>query len=465
MKFIFIATLWLLVTCIAKIAFTHLKKKFNQIPESGLQIFLGLALAAIFSATGFSTQFYYFDAHTFFSFLLPPIIFDAGFFMPNRDFFNNFEKIMVFAVIGTVFNTFAIGGSLAFLSSYKLFSFNPKTSEMLLFASLISAVDPVAVIAVFEEMHVNKPLFVTVFGEALFNDAISVVLFGIFKSFTLAADSVQNIDYFYGIISFFIVSLGGVLIGVVTAFATALLTKYSQCAPVIASLIVFILSYLGYVVSEIFSFSSIIAAAVCGMTLRQFIRKNVDSESLSAIKTFTRNLAISSESFTFILLGLAVISVPHHWDTLFVIATIASCLIYRFVAILGLSWILGCLRNQKINLNEQLVMCFGGLRGAIAFGIVVSMSDEIEGKQMFTTATLAVIFFSVIIQGMIIRPLLKVLKIKTLTNEEISIPDEAGIQKMEISEPNENDNYYKRFKVFREKRFGWLTIRNLRNST
>ncbi|CAI2353002.1 unnamed protein product [Caenorhabditis sp. 36 PRJEB53466] len=417
MEFVFVAVLWILATCACKIVFTKIKKQnewINTVPESALQILLGLLLALLFYWTRLDVKFFVFDAHTFFAFLLPPIIFDAGYFMPNRELFGNFDGIMMFAVVGTVFNTFAIGICLAVLNELKWFSVETSTSEMLLFASLISAVDPVAVIAVFEEMHVNKPLFVTAFGEALFNDAISVVLFGIFKSFaSTSTDSVSTFwDYFLGILAFFVVSLGGVLIGIVSAFGCGLATKFTENTPVISALLVFVVAYFGYVVSEIFSFSSIIAAAVCGMMVKQYLERNLSSSCLEAVSVMTRNFAISSESLTFILLGLATISTTHHWDTLFVASTIFLCVLFRFVAIFGLAAVLRIARNKTIPMNELLIMSCGGLRGAIAFGVVLSMPDSVRGKSMFVTATLAVIFFSVGLQGMFIRPLLRVLNVE-----------------------------------------------------
>uniref|UniRef100_A0A915AB44 Sodium/hydrogen exchanger n=1 Tax=Parascaris univalens TaxID=6257 RepID=A0A915AB44_PARUN len=95
--------------------------------------------------------------------------------MPNRALFENFGSVISFAVIGTIWNTFAIGTSLYALGEYGIFSVQFSIFEIFLFSALISAVDPVAVIAVFEEIHVNELLFITVFGEALFNDGITVV--------------------------------------------------------------------------------------------------------------------------------------------------------------------------------------------------------------------------------------------------------------------------------------------------
>jgi hypothetical protein len=67
------------------------------------------------------------------------------------------------------------GFSLLWLAQIGCFSIQFSKFQILLFASLISAVDPVAVIAVFEEIHINEFLFINVFGEALFNDGVSVV--------------------------------------------------------------------------------------------------------------------------------------------------------------------------------------------------------------------------------------------------------------------------------------------------
>uniref|UniRef100_A0A915LWW2 Cation/H+ exchanger domain-containing protein n=1 Tax=Meloidogyne javanica TaxID=6303 RepID=A0A915LWW2_MELJA len=129
--------------------------------------------------------------------------------MPNRQLFENWDSVLLFAFVGTIWNTLAIGFSLYLLGQLNLFSVAFSNFEILLFASLISAVDPVAVIAVFEEIHVNEFLFINVFGEALFNDGVSVVLYQMFRKFTLiGVNNLAVFDYIAGIFSFVVIALG-----------------------------------------------------------------------------------------------------------------------------------------------------------------------------------------------------------------------------------------------------------------
>lgn len=116
------------------------------------------------------------DSDIFFLYLLPPIVLDAGYFMPSRPFFENIGTILLYAVVGTIWNVFGIGFSLYGICQVKSFRLQDVSLlHNLLFGSLIAAVDPVAVLAVFEEIHVNEKLHILVFGESLLNDAVTVV--------------------------------------------------------------------------------------------------------------------------------------------------------------------------------------------------------------------------------------------------------------------------------------------------
>lgn len=113
----------------------------------------------------------------FFLYMLPPIVMDAGYHMPNRLFFDNLSSITLYAVLGTVWNAVTIGAALYGCSEMGWFGVQLPLLDVLLFSSIVSAVDPVAVLAVFEEVHVNEVLYILVFGESLLNDAVTVVSF------------------------------------------------------------------------------------------------------------------------------------------------------------------------------------------------------------------------------------------------------------------------------------------------
>ncbi|NWW02419.1 SL9A5 protein, partial [Oreocharis arfaki] len=155
----------------------HLSRKVTSIvPESCLLILLGLGLGGIVLAVAKKAE-YQLEPNMFFLFLLPPIVLDSGYFMPSRLFFDNIGAILTYAVVGTLWNSFATGTALWGLHRAGLMGgcVEAGLMDFLLFGSLISAVDPVAVLAVFEEVHVNETLFIIVFGESLLNDAVTVV--------------------------------------------------------------------------------------------------------------------------------------------------------------------------------------------------------------------------------------------------------------------------------------------------
>ncbi|KAM3721035.1 putative Na(+)/H(+) antiporter nhx-9 [Dirofilaria immitis] len=290
--------------------------------------------------------------------------------------------------------------------------------QELLFRSPVRAVDPVAVIAVFEEINVNETLFITVFGEALFNDGITVVLYQMFRKFVLIGrDKLIPIDYLAGGISFFVIGLGGTAIGLFYAFIVSFITKYTDKVKILNPIFIFLIPYMAYLTGEIFGLSSILAIVACGMTMKQYVKGNITTTAATSVKYFIKMLAQICETVIFMFLGLSTISSKHHWDLPFIALTIIFCLVYRTIGVIIQCAILNRFRKQKFTRVDQFVLCYGGLRGAIAFGLVVSMPNNIHAKSMFTTACIAVIYFTVFLQGITIRPLATFLNIERETKE------------------------------------------------
>ena len=156
----------------------HMTPKLHTIfPESCLLVVVGILIGfLLFLTSGHPPSTL--TPGVFFLFMLPPIILDAGYFMPNRLFFDHLGTILLMAIVGTVWNMLTIGGSLYACGYYFEGIYGPDPPNILetfLFSSLIVAVDPVAVLAVFEEIQVDEILYIVVFGESLLNDAVTVV--------------------------------------------------------------------------------------------------------------------------------------------------------------------------------------------------------------------------------------------------------------------------------------------------
>ncbi|XP_066142092.1 sodium/hydrogen exchanger 3 isoform X2 [Euwallacea fornicatus] len=411
----FIIALWIFCASLAKIGF-HMAPKLSAVfPESCLLIFVGVVIGVVLVHLTDSMHMSPLTPDAFFLYMLPPIILDAGYFMPNRLFFDNLGTILLFAVIGTISNTLLIGASLWAVGLTGLYSHETPLLDMFLFGSLISAVDPVAVLAVFEEIQVNEILYIVVFGESLLNDAVTVVLYHLFEAYTeMGLTNVVATDILSGFLNFLVVAFGGTVIGVIWGFATALVIRYTNEVRVIEPIFIFVMSYLAYLSAELFHMSGILAITFCGITMKNYVEANISHKSHTTTKYTMKMLSSSSETIIFMLLGVATVHEGHDWNTWFVILTILFCSVYRVIGVIVLTAIANRFRIHQLSKVEKFVMSYGGLRGAVAFALVLLINPKIVPLQpMFMTTTIAVVYFTVFFQGITIKPLVKILNVKT----------------------------------------------------
>ncbi|KAK2586919.1 hypothetical protein KPH14_009850 [Odynerus spinipes] len=409
----FVIGIWIFFASIAKIGF-HMAPRLSKIfPESCLLIVVGVVVGLLlFQAS--SVHVSPLTPDTFFLYMLPPIILDAGYFMPNRLFFDHLGTILLFAVVGTIFNTLSIGASLWVLGKFNVFGCETPLLDMFLFSALISAVDPVAVLAVFEEIHVNEILYIVVFGESLLNDAVTVVLYHMFETYTeMGPSRIMYTDILSGLASFLVVAIGGTIIGVIWGFATGFVTRFTHQVRVIEPIFIFVMAYLAYLNAEIFHMSGILAITFCGITMKNYVEANISHKSHTTVKYTMKMLSSSSETIIFMFLGVATVNNKHNWNTWFVVMTIVFCSVYRIVGVIVLTALANQFRLHKLDKVEKFVMSYGGLRGAVAFALVLLIDPKhVRLQPMFVTTTIAVIYFTVFIQGITIKPLVKILNVK-----------------------------------------------------
>ena len=202
-----------------------------------------------------------FTPEVFFHFLLPPIILDSAYALYDDDFFENLGLILTFAFVGTFLNVIIVGASLfglgaagamgdfvddapSFLNcltfaSLVTLTLTPErfrfSNICLLFAPQISAVDPVAVLAIFEEIGVNMVLYFLVFGESLLNDGVTIVFYNTFVA--LQHSDVNASQILLAIASLFTVVVGGLVIGLLIGALSALILKCTKVDQILHPLI------------------------------------------------------------------------------------------------------------------------------------------------------------------------------------------------------------------------------------
>jgi sodium/hydrogen exchanger 3 len=372
-----------------------------------------------------------FTSSLFFNYLLPPIVLESGYFMNKGLFFKNLASILTYAFFVTIFSAFVLGGLVYAFGQANWLNVPWSAPAALLFGVITSAVDPVAVLAVFEEIHVDKVLHILVFGESLLNDAVTVVLFqllSIFANKEVVGDSITGVDVVIGIVQFIVVIIVSLLIGVVFGLLAAFITKYSEPVHVLEPIIVFAMGYLAYLLADAFALSGIITLIFCAMIMRHYMEPNFSRKSVTTIKYTLKMLSNVAEAVIFLFLGISLYT-SLSADPLLIFITILFSIILRPIAIVVLSFLLNLARSKKIGWREQLIMSYSGLRGAVAVSLaLLRLSELTEGnkteqieaeyptektlRQQQLAALLGLTIFTVFVQGTTIKPLVRLIHVR-----------------------------------------------------
>ncbi|XP_034748471.1 sodium/hydrogen exchanger 3-like isoform X2 [Etheostoma cragini] len=461
----YLVALWVLVSWLCKFVIESFPRVVNVIPESALLICFGWILGGIVWAADLQ-QTFALTPTVFFYFLLPQIILDAGYSMPNKLFFTNLGGILLYAILGTVWCAATLGLSLwGCQEGGAMGDLHIGLLQYLLFGSLIAAVDPVAVLAVFEQVHVNEVLFIMVFGESLLNDGVTVVLFNVFDAFVkLGGPAINAVEIIKGIISFFVVAFGGSLVGLAFGLLVSLLSKYTKNIQIIEPGFVFVLGYLSYLTADMLSLSAILSVTFCGVCCQKYLNSNMAESSVNTVRYVMKVFANGSETIIFVFLGISAIDKTIWvWNTGFVLLTLFFTLVYRFIGTFIQTWWLNQYRLVPIAFIDQLIMSYGGLRGAVAYGLAAMLDDQrIKEKKLMLGTTLIVVYFTVILQGITMKPFVTWLKVKRAAVAEVTLVEkvqnkvfEHSLVAIEDISGQIGDNYLRgKWKIFEEK---WMS--------
>nr|AKN21465.1 slc9a-7 [Schmidtea mediterranea] len=415
---------FMLSVAVLKVFYLRLTIVSHHFPESCMLILVGIIFGLIGKfVLQNATKHLFLTPYIFFLILLPPIILESSYCLYTKTFAEVLLIILIFAILGTLFSFLIIGFALYAIKELNGFgypSINLTLMPILLFSALIVAVDPVAVIAIFQDIGIDMELFFMVFGESLLNDAVTVVLYDIVKAF-IQISHANTVDIIIGIISFLTVSVGGLLIGLTFGLLSCVMVHYESHYQYV---ILIIMSYIAYVVALGIAWSGIISMIGCGIVQARYAFRNMAHDSVAMLRHVTESLASISEAMIFFYLGNSLTQRKLNWHTGFSCWALALCIIARFIVIGILSGFVNYfnINHRYITLTEQFVLFYGGLRGAVSFSLCVLIdSHMVDGKtgeerqantDMLYTTTMFIILFTVVVMGSTMKPLVKVLQIK-----------------------------------------------------
>jgi CPA1 family monovalent cation:H+ antiporter len=312
--------------------------------------------------------------------------------------------IGLMATLGILISTFIIGWSMWLLLN--LFGIGIPFIWALVFGALISPTDPVAVLGLFKTVKVPESLEAKMAGESLFNDGVGVVVFTIVVTIAVGGEAHDSaIDIMTVVELFFVEGVGGAVFGLLTGYAC-----YRAMGQInehnLEVLITLATVMVTYAVATRLHLSGPIAMVVAGLFIgNQGMKNAVSDNTRDYVEKFWSLLDEILNSVLFLLIGLEVLVIAQRVDhagvaLLAIPVTLAARWISVSVPILFLA------RWRSFTKGAIPILTWGGLRGGIAVALALSLPVN-EYKATILTLTYAVVLFSIIVQGLTIKPLVE----------------------------------------------------------
>ncbi len=352
--------------------------------------------------------------------LLPALLFEAAFHVHVNEFRRNIVPILTLAVPGVLVAVSATAG-LLYLSlgvSGLLPSF--ELHHAFLLAAVISATDPVSVLALFRSLGVNKRLYLLVEGESLLNDGVAVVVFFIVAAVLGIEMHGGETHAVHGVAEIVSMALRtftwmagvGTLTGLVIGGAMAALTRQIDDHLVEVTLTT-IVAYGSFLVAEQLHASGVLSTVAAGIVMGSLGRRYGMSVSTRvAVEDFWEYAAFLANSFVFLLVGLELDAATMSSYALPTgIAFLMVCA-GRGVAVYSLIPLTNRF-SEPIPLSWRHVMWWGGLRGSLSMVLIITLPAELPGRNMLVALVFGIVAASLFLQGLTVGPLMSRLGLLT----------------------------------------------------
>lgn len=389
--------LLLLVACLGAVTL----KRLNFPYTIGLVI-IGLTLGLL-TQTGFpfeSLNALTLSPDLILYIFVPPLIFESALNLDNRVLLRTLTPALMLAGPGLLLSALIIGGTLSWLTPLSL-------GGALLFGSLISATDPVAVISLFKEFGVPKRLTMLVEGESMLNDATAIVLFDLvfaaIASREFGLDTVEEAS-----VNIFVVLGGGLLVGALIATIMGYSIAQARHNQLIQTTVTVIVAYGAFILANyFFHVSGVISVMMSGLVVGRYVDSRLNPEVRRYLHEFWEYAAFIANSLIFLLVGITTAGFIFRlqasdvslWQS--VLFAIIMAIVARAVVVFGLTPISNWLqrRTEPIGWRFQIVTFWGGLRGAVALALALSLPSSFPNRELIIAMTLGVALFTIVVSG------------------------------------------------------------------
>ncbi|OAY55678.2 sodium/hydrogen exchanger 4 [Manihot esculenta] len=428
-------TLFVAVLCLCLII-GHLLEENRWVNESITAIIIGCISGTfiLVLSNGKNSHILRFNEEIFFIYLLPPIIFNAGFQVKKKQFFQNFITIMLFGVVGVFISAFIIVAGCRWLFP-RLGFYGLKARDYLAVGAIFSSTDTVCTLQVLHQDE-TPLLYSLVFGEGVVNDATSVVLFNAIQKMDVTRlNSMTTLHVIGDFVYLFLTSTAlGVTTGLVTAYIlkTLYFGRHSSIREI--SLMV-LMAYLSYMLAELLDLSGILTVFFCGILMSHYAWHNVTESSRITTRHVFAMMSYVAETFIFLYVGMDALDIEK-WKTskLSFGNSMSICSMLMLLILLGraafvfpLSALSNCMNRGRVSLitfRHQIIIWWAGLmRGAVSIALAYKQFTNagVTWEPIFATMvtnTIIVVLFSTMVFGFLTKPLIVYMLPQNANNQD-----------------------------------------------
>jgi CPA1 family monovalent cation:H+ antiporter len=340
---------------------------------------------------------------------LPALLFEGSWTIHVQQLRANWVPIFLLAVPGLLLSLLLIAVLVHFLAGLQW-------SYAFLLGAILSPTDPVAVLGLFRQLKIDSRLSTIIEGESLFNDGIAGALYQTFLTLVLLSltghASTGASAWGSGFLTFVLEAGGGILLGLACGFLLSRFVVFID-DPLIETTITIIAAYGVYLLADALHMSGILALIIAALIFGSYGRRiGMSEQTRVAVDNFWSIAAFLANALLFLLVGaelnpLRYFSAAAAFTLLLpAVVAVVAVLSARLAMVFMLRFFTHLL-GGTILFSWRFVIFWSGLRGALSLALVLALPIEIPVRDVLLFSTYAVVLFTLLVQGLSLRFILK----------------------------------------------------------